>query len=118
MEIRGELEDVIMKDLEALKNFEGDEKERERIVKEVSVLSKSLDDSYRSEAEQYNKEQQLELDKAKAKSEKKRFWISRGIELFGTTAYLIVANKVLKVEDTGTVTTKVFQFLQKPKTKI
>lgn len=118
MEIRAKLEDVIMTDLENLENFEGDEKEREKLVKEISTLSESLNDSYKSEADQYNKEQQLELEKERQKVERKRFWISRGIEAFGTAAYLIVANKVLKIEDTGTVTTKVFQFLQKPKTKI
>lgn len=117
-EVRELLEEAIERDLENLKNFEGDEKEREKLVKEIQILSGSLNEAYKTEADQINKEQQLEIDKEKAKVEKKRFWAQRALELVPTAVYLIVATKVLKVEDTSMVTTKVFNFLPKPKSKI
>lgn len=114
-DVRSLLEDVMIKDLQKLKddNEKLTEASKKFLIEEINSIGRIRNEEFKSEAEVYDRELKMELDAEKAKEEKKRFWITTGISLGSLLGTFGMILRTLKIEETGVVTTKALPMIQK-----
>lgn len=125
-ELRNKLEETIEKCFDELETSEAGSEKRSNQVEDIRKLyqlkleeDKQTSDMMNKAADRGAESERLEQENALKKEEihvlREKGWIEGGKVVLVLLGNAVAMRKIMKFEETGTIATKAFQFLAKPK---
>lgn len=125
-ELRNKLEETIEKCFDELETSEAGSEKRSNQVEDIRKLyqlkleeDKQTSDMMNKAADRGAESERLEQENALKKEEirvlREKGWIEGGKVILVLLGNAVAMRKIMKFEETGTIATKAFQFLAKPK---